>query len=120
MKKVLLYLNVGTLSYEDLVAQIKSDPEEVTLMVIQPFERTCIETRGIKLSSETCPAVRIVGRSQSDSTTSVRYGQWMSYCNFNLNLLANEIRECNTKHQLLAIQSSTVIKINFKGRKVIQ
>ncbi|VDM16238.1 unnamed protein product [Hydatigera taeniaeformis] len=61
----------SSMTYNDVVEEIKRDPQKVTLMLLQPYEKQVLKRRGIELSSKTCSAQIVIGRRQRDDTTSM-------------------------------------------------
>lgn len=59
------------MTYDGVVQEMKRDPQKVTLMLLQPYEKQVLKRRGLELSSKTCPAQIVNGRTERDDTTSV-------------------------------------------------
>lgn len=59
------------MSYTEVVQAIKRNPNRVVLMVLQPYEKNALVRRGVQLTSSTCPAQIVHGRSRPDDTTRV-------------------------------------------------
>ncbi|VDL93910.1 unnamed protein product [Schistocephalus solidus] len=57
------------ITYEEVVDRIKSNPNAVKLMLLQPAEKDCLQARGYKLNSISCPLYIVEGRSAADETT---------------------------------------------------
>ncbi|VDN20057.1 unnamed protein product [Dibothriocephalus latus] len=57
--------------YEDIVSKIKANPNAVNLMLLQPAEKDCLQARGYKINSKSCPLYTVVGRSAPDEQTKV-------------------------------------------------
>ncbi|VDK21870.1 unnamed protein product [Taenia asiatica] len=63
--------STSSMTYDEVVQEIKRDPQKVILVLLQPYEKQVLKRRGLELSSKTCPAQIVIGRTRRDDTTSM-------------------------------------------------